>query len=288
MSWAGAHVIDGRGSGSGWISLNIAGTPLSVKFVGVTMAMRPDYCSFQVNFSMQVSIGNTSVTLGPYSRIYVIAGQGENLELYGMLVGGGPGTWVDSSTAHRISTEFDIEDRRIGDDNEIPGAVHEKKAPENDDLRSILSGALAGGESAACSNWTNWDLRGTITKAGSGWIDLSKLAPGFPAGMVPMAWVGAEVLDGRGGGNSWIAFNAGGVQVTIDLIDFKYSMQANCEVKVSFSGRFRELGITAGPLSRVVVVGRKQEALELYGIFTGEGPGTLLDLIVGRRVSMEH
>jgi hypothetical protein len=55
----------------------------------------------------------------------------------------------------------------------------------------ILSAAV---QAQDCSNWSNWDLRGTYTMSGSGFIDLSKVLPGsgLPSGMIPMTWVGAH------------------------------------------------------------------------------------------------
>jgi hypothetical protein len=147
-----------------------------------------------------------------------------------------------------------------------------------------------------CSRWNNWDLRGTYTMSGSGWVDLSKLVPGLPgvpAVMIPMSWVGVDVWDGRGSGTGWVALNAGGTQFTVQLVGITYAMKADCSIQASFSMKIKELGdLVVGPFSRVYVVsGRPEaEALELHGMLVGvppgAGPGTGLDLLVSHRISM--
>jgi len=92
-----------------------------------------------------------------------------------------------------------------------------------------------------CGAWSNWDLRGTYTTSGSGWIDLSKLAPGLPAGTIPMAWVGAETMNGLGQGSGWVAVNAGGVQLSIQLVNLTYAVQADCSVLISYSMKGRTI-----------------------------------------------
>jgi len=138
-----------------------------------------------------------------------------------------------------------------------------------------------------CSNWTNWDLRGTYTMSGSGWIDLSKLVPTLPSGTVPMSWVGAHSYTGNGGGTGWISMSAGGVQLNIQLIGLTYAVKADCSVQVSFSMQAKQLpGVTIGPVSRVLVIAGKGEALELFMMLGGAGPGMPQDIGVSRRISM--
>ena len=49
----------------------------------------------------------------------------------------------------------------------------------------VLS-ALPAVKAQDCSDWSNWDLRGTYTFWGSGWIDLSKnFDPSLPGGVQP-------------------------------------------------------------------------------------------------------
>ncbi|MBI1789404.1 MAG: hypothetical protein HYR60_17860 [Acidobacteria bacterium] len=138
-----------------------------------------------------------------------------------------------------------------------------------------------------CSDWSNFDIRGTYAMSGSGWIDLSKLVPALPAGTIPMAWVGAVSYNGRGGGAGWVALNAGGVQMAIELVNLAYQVKADCSVAVSYSMKLKELGITLGPVSRILVVAGRGQALELNGIQAGAGPGTPVDLMVARRISIQ-
>ena len=140
-----------------------------------------------------------------------------------------------------------------------------------------------------CSSWTNWDLRGTYTFSGNGYIDLSKFVPGAPSGMIPMTWASAKVWDGAGGGHGWVKLNAGGMQLTITIPSLTYAMQADCSVQETFSMTVKELGgMTLGPISRLFVVVPKPDSLQLLGIFTGSGPGSPLDLLVAQRISMQN
>jgi hypothetical protein len=152
-----------------------------------------------------------------------------------------------------------------------------------------------------CSGWNNWDLRGTYTMSGSGWADLSKLLPGsgLPSGLVPMSWVGAHVWDGAGGGSGWISLNAAGNQMNAQFVGLKYSISSDCSIQVSFSLKVKELGITIGPIPRLMVpsgarldMGRNAEALELHMIVQGTAPGAPtgpgLDLGVSHRISMQN
>lgn len=139
-----------------------------------------------------------------------------------------------------------------------------------------------------CSSWTNYDLRGTYAMTGSGWIDLSKVVASLPAGTIPMSFVGAKTFNGLGGGAGWVTFNAGGAQFTADFVNLTYQVKSDCSVTATYSLKIRELGITVGPVSRVLVVGGTWAQLELLGIQAGAGPGTQVDNIVERRFSMQH
>lgn len=138
-----------------------------------------------------------------------------------------------------------------------------------------------------CSNWSNYDLRGTYVHSGSGWIDFSKLVPSLPSGTVPMAWVGAGSYNGRGSGTGWVLINAGGMQMSVAFVNMTYDLKPDCSVVHSYSMRVKELGITLGPLSRVSVIAGSGYALELVGITVGAGPGMPMDLSHSRRISME-
>ena len=55
---------------------------------------------------------------------------------------------------------------------------------------------------------------------------------------------------------------------------------------MSFSMKIKELGVTVGPVSRLIVIFGRAEALEVRGTWKGAGPGTGVDSFVGRRISM--
>jgi len=143
-----------------------------------------------------------------------------------------------------------------------------------------------------CSNWTNWDLRGTYTMAGSGYLDLSKMFPGkgFPEGLSPMSFVGGHVYNGYGGGTGWLSMNVGGTQMSPDYSTYTYSIKADCSVLVTYSLTFKELGVTI-PFTRIGVVVPKPGGLELHSLSVGRPVGTPagagLNLNVLHRISMQ-
>ncbi len=138
-----------------------------------------------------------------------------------------------------------------------------------------------------CSNWSNEDLRGTYAVSSTGWIDLSKLIPGLPAGYIPRSAVGAIGLDGWGNGKGWLSFNAGGIQMTMEFVDATYDVKSNCSVALSYSMKVKELGTTIGPISQVAVIAGSGPALELMGMEIGMGPGTGVNSINARRISRQ-
>jgi hypothetical protein len=136
-----------------------------------------------------------------------------------------------------------------------------------------------------CSNWTNWDLRGTYTVAGNGWIDLSKVVDkSLPAGYSPQAFVQAFTFDGKGNGSGWIAANLGGVQFKAP-VKWTYEMQTDCSVKATSS--FNIGGAWTPPASALWVVAGKPYGLELNGIILGTGPGSEVPHATARRISMQ-
>jgi hypothetical protein len=142
-----------------------------------------------------------------------------------------------------------------------------------------------------CRSFSNWDLRGTYTMSGHGYIDVSKVFPALhaPPGMVPMSWVGAHTYDGEGMGTGWVSINAGGNLITAQMA-VTYSMQSNCSLKITFTMTIPELGITAGPFPRLAVVNPTPSGLELNMILGGPPPGTPgagLDLGASHRISMQ-
>lgn len=158
-----------------------------------------------------------------------------------------------------------------------------------------------------CSNLTNYDLRGTFTMSGSGWIDLSKFLAGIPGlpplptGLIPMSWVGTETLDGVGGGGGWVSFNGGGNQMSASIVNKKYSIQPDCTIQTIFSLKVNELPPSVppiGPITRLMVPVVKREGpewmpptLELHMIWQGTAPGAptapVVDSGVAYRISMQ-
>ena len=150
------------------------------------------------------------------------------------------------------------------------------------------------------SNISNYDLRGTYTMSGSGYVDLSMFfqgvpgLPPLPTGYVPMSWVGAHTYDGAGGGTGWVTFVAAGTQMTAKLTDMKYSIKPDCSLAGSFSMQINELqGLKIGPFSRVqVVVMKPGSAVEIHMMFAGTAPGMPpgagLDSGVAYRISVQY
>ena len=150
-------------------------------------------------------------------------------------------------------------------------------------------------EAQDCSNWSNYDLRGTYAQSGSGFIDLSKALPGagLPSGLSPYFVVSAIVYDGLGGGTGWLSFNMGGYQMNAQYVGYTYSMQANCSVKVSFRLKLTDLGITSGVSSSIkVIVPKRAGDLELRSVHVGApfgaAPDSSLNLEEMHRISMAN
>ncbi len=156
-----------------------------------------------------------------------------------------------------------------------------------------------------CGHVTNYDLRGTYTMSGSGFIDLSKLLAGIPGlppmpvGLVPFSWVGAHTYNETGGGTGWVSMNAAGNQLNATFVGLKYSIGANCRVEASFSLQIAELGgAVVGPISRVLVPVFRPAPdwwapaqVELHMIVEGPAPGTPgagLDNGVAYRISTTY
>jgi len=148
-----------------------------------------------------------------------------------------------------------------------------------------------------CSSMGNWDLRGTYTMAGSGFIDLSKAllgVPGLPTGFIPTTWVGAHTLNGAGSGGGWVSINAGGTQMSASFVGLKYSIKSDCSIQASFSMKINELGgLVVGPFPRLMVPVLKPDgSLELHMIFLGTPPGAptgpIVDSGVAYRISLQY
>ena len=102
-----------------------------------------------------------------------------------------------------------------------------------------------------------------------------------------MSMVGASSLDGWGNGKGWVLVNAGGMQLSMELVNMKYDVKPDCSCVTSYSMKVKELGITLGPVSRVLVITGSWRELELYGMQVGAGPGTPVDLTHTKRISLE-
>lgn len=102
MSWVGAYSIDGAGGVSGWVTVNAGGLQLTAQFSG-SYAVKAD-CSVTINYTMKAK-EIPRITLGPYTRLAVIGGKMDALELNGILLGEGPATELDTFNSRRISME---------------------------------------------------------------------------------------------------------------------------------------------------------------------------------------
>lgn len=101
-----------------------------------------------------------------------------------------------------------------------------------------------------------------------------------------MSWAGAFSWDGEGKGTGWVTINAGGVQMNITFVNMTYEMKPDCSVAVRYSSSIKEFGATLGPDARILVVTGTPATLGLDGIQVGAGPGTMVDLLTARRISM--
>ena len=139
-----------------------------------------------------------------------------------------------------------------------------------------------------CSHWTNFDLRGTYTVAGSQWIDLSKdVNPSLPAGYSPSVFVRAFTWDGKGQGTGWVSSNLGGVQ--FDAPDrWTYAIGADCKIQGTYS--FNIGGVWTPPAKVLWVIsktGDNGQAIELKGFELGTGPGSAVAQATAIRISMD-
>lgn len=104
MLWVGAFVFDGRGGGSGWTVLNVAGMPINVQLVNVKYAMQTD-CSVQLFFSMKLK--DLGITFGPFPHVMIVIPKPGALELHLMSIGSGtpvkPDSTYELGVAYRIA-----------------------------------------------------------------------------------------------------------------------------------------------------------------------------------------
>jgi hypothetical protein len=138
----------------------------------------------------------------------------------------------------------------------------------------------------SCVSFSNSDVRGAWSLIGSGWKDPSKLNPAFPVGYVPMSYVGVIRLDGEGSGSGSLSVNLGGAPVTLEFLNLTYRVKADCMIEVTYSYKLKELGVSAGPVTRVLVYMPGGLGLEFQGAIAGTGPGAEIDTCTMRRVAM--
>ena len=122
-------------------------------------------------------------------------------------------------------------------------------------------------------------FRGTYCLSCNGWTDLSTLNPNLPKGYAPASHLGILKLDGAGHGSGWHTSNMGGLALTMDIVDLTYTVNDDCAVQTTYSLRIRELGVTMGPVTRVLVgvpslpSGSAGYGMEMKGLNVGAGPG---------------
>jgi hypothetical protein len=153
-----------------------------------------------------------------------------------------------------------------------------------------------------CTNLTDYDLRGTYTMSGSGWVNLATLLPsvqGLPNQLIPMSWLGAYTANGAGGVTGWVSFNGGGSQMTASFVGTKYSVKSDCSIQASLSMKINELpNVAPVVFTRLMVPVVKQDgawwmapALEIHVIWQGNAPGApaaaAVDLAVAHRISLQ-
>jgi len=138
-------------------------------------------------------------------------------------------------------------------------------------------------QAQACANWNNWKLAGTYSMSGSGFVDLSKLNPALPAGMVPYTFVGVADKDGTGNSSGFVYLNFGGMVVRAEITNGKQQVNADCTVQDTFTITIKDLGLSL-PGTRIFVITPGRDSLVLEGIMVGTGPGTILHRITMKRI----
>jgi len=142
--------------------------------------------------------------------------------------------------------------------------------------------------SRSCGTWGLPALRGTYSFTASAWQDLSEINPALPKGYAPVTIIGAFKVHGNGDLTGWALINAGGVPMTAELVNSRFSAPtADCSFAVSLSMKIDESGgAIAGPYSYVGVIAGNASALELDFMMLGTGPGSHVELDHAKRISM--
>ena len=175
-------------------------------------------------------------------------------------------------------------------------------------LGALLLAISPEAKAQNCSSLSDYDVRGTYTVSGSGWIDLTKFLAGIPGlpplptGFVPTSWVAAVTWNGSGGGGGWVSISGGGNQMSAQLVGLKYSVKPDCSAQMTFSMKVNELppNVPAlGPFTRLMVPVVKHDGmwwapsdLEFLVIWQGTAPGAptapVVDSAVAHRISMQY
>jgi hypothetical protein len=141
---------------------------------------------------------------------------------------------------------------------------------------ALLAACVVVSSPNAAAQCSDASLRGTYCLSCNGWADLSTLNPTLPKGYVPASHIGVVKLDGAGGGSGWHASNMGGVPLTMDFVNLTYKVKDDCTVETTYSLKIRELGMTIGPMTRILVAIPAFSGgldMEARGVNVGTGPG---------------
>lgn len=101
----GALKVNGNGGVTGWAVVNAGGLNMTAEFVNSQFTAPKADCGFPVSLSMKIKEFGEG-TVGPYSYVGVVAGEGAALEIAFMMLGTGPGSHVEMNRAKRISMNF--------------------------------------------------------------------------------------------------------------------------------------------------------------------------------------
>ncbi len=138
-----------------------------------------------------------------------------------------------------------------------------------------------------CGAWNLRALQGTYAFTGTAWQDLSQINPALPAGYAPVSLIGSFRLRGDGNLTGWALVNAGGLPMTAEFVNSKFSPpNADCSVPISLSMRISDFGgVISGPYEYIGVVSGRRSDPEIAFMMLGTGPGSHLELNRARRVS---
>jgi hypothetical protein len=95
--------------------------------------------------------------------------------------------------------------------------------------------------------------------------------------------------DGNGDVTGWAAINAGGLRLTADFVNSRFSAPlGDCSIPISLSMSIREFAeATMGPYAYIGVASGDGSAMNIDFMMLGSGPGTHVELDHARRISMK-